>query len=187
MTCRIPGCAIPTRKLVCEWHWERVPAKLACRHLGLISALATAPHDSARESLKRKIAGSSAACVQALREDPASKGITKKGFDFALSLIRMDPEDRDDVIQSLGLTMEANGLGKQEELDLGRPAAAGNGDDHCDRADAAGFRAASEGQFRNQNPEAPETKEFEAWDAGWLRQTSQHVASMGPGEGETAH
>lgn len=127
--------------------------------------------------------------IQAEREKLQAIGITKAGFDWAMRLIKMDPEDRQDTLDALGLTLEANGLGRQDDLFAagGKPDGDNDAFDQNDNADRAGFRAASEGQFRTANPHAPETAEHDAWDAGWMRQTGEHAHAMAPGEGATAH
>lgn len=129
--------------------------------------------------------------VQAKRDELQAIGVEKKAFDWARKLVAMDPEDRDAMLVSLGLSLEARGLGRQMDMfGTGEPAAAGENDpdDHCDRADAEGFRAAADGAFKTENPHAPDTAEHDAWNSGWDRQTAAHVQSMGPeGEGATQH
>ncbi|HYF40898.1 MAG TPA: hypothetical protein VEA35_00495 [Ramlibacter sp.] len=127
--------------------------------------------------------------IQAEREKLNAIGITKRGFDFAMALMKMDPEDRDDTLEALGLTMEANGLGRQDDLFMPRENVGGDNDgfDRNDNAERAGFKAASEGQFRTQNPHAPDTGEHDAWNEGWDRQTKQHAESMAPQEAAAVH
>lgn len=124
--------------------------------------------------------------IQAEREKLQAIGITKAGFDWAMRLIKMDPDDRQDTLDALGLTLEANGLGRQDDLFAAGAEGSNDAFDQNDNADRAGFQAASEGQNFDMNPHAPETPEHEAWSAGWMRQQTQHAASLGP-DSATAH
>ena len=127
---------------------------------------------------------------RSVREKVEGIGLSKAGFDLAIKLSDMDGTERADYLDALGFTLETFGLTKQGDLfgaDHAEEGAANDAGDHCDRADAEGFRAAADGANASTNPYPPETRENEAWAAGWMRQQSKHAASLGPTDGATAH
>lgn len=115
---------------------------------------------------------------RSVRESIEGIGLSKTGFDLAIRLNDMDGTERADYLDSLGFTLETFGLTKQGDL-FGAEPGTTDADDHCDRADAEGFRAAADGRNRDANPYAPDTSEQGAWNEGWDRQTAEHAAQMG--------
>lgn len=129
------------------------------------------------------------------REKLAAIGVTKIGSDWARKRLAEDAEIREANIQSAKDTFAAFGLGKDSKIDArqsdmfggARTAEPKDANDYAEAAHAAGYRAAAEGQFRTENPHAPDTGEHAAWNDGWDRHTREHAESMAPRQPEAVH
>lgn len=128
--------------------------------------------------------------IASIRADLQAIGIEKGAFDWSLRLLEMDPDDREAMLDSLGIALEAYGLGRQSDLFGGGEKPEGDAkpsNDAFDQNDAAereGFKAGSEGQFRAANPHAPDAPEHEPWNQGWDRAQRMRAEEMTPKAGE---